>query len=155
MSTRGITLLLLTSIASLVGCGGPGVELGQVSGIVRLDGVPLANVRVEFVPEPGDNASSAAVPIATATTGSQGEYRLQLPGGRSGAPVGWQRVVVEDLSVAEPPRSREEADETPLPAPASRVPAAYRLATRTPLRLEVKPGPQDMPLDLQSVAPRN
>ena len=48
---------------------------------------------------------------------------------------------------------REEADEAPLPAPPSRVPAAYRLVARTPLRLEVKPGPQDLPLDLQGVGP--
>jgi hypothetical protein len=79
-----------------------------VEGTVTLDGAPLPDVEVVFVPDPargntGNNAS--------AVTDAQGRYRLRSPKeGRDGAAVGAHRVVVTDLrmvaDVTGTPRAR-------------------------------------------------
>src|SRR4051794_11621485 len=82
-------------VAALVaGCAGR--EFAEVEGTVTLDGAPLPEVEVVFVPDPerglgGNNA--------TAYTDAQGHYRLRaVRDGRDGATLGWYRVVVIDLA---------------------------------------------------------
>ena len=50
------------------GCGGSGLDLAPVSGRVTLDGEPLANVTVTFLPKDGASASGR--------TNDNGEYEL-------------------------------------------------------------------------------
>ena len=73
-----------------------------------------------------------------AVTDEQGRYKLRLDGKRDGAVAGWHRVMVEDMN-AERPRQGEAPKTVP------RVPAPYSLPS-SPLRKEVKPGPQTIDL---------
>ena len=80
-------------VVSLTACGGGGgteaPELGQVTGKVTLDGAPLADASVTFMP--GKVRSSAA------TTDSEGKYELIYIRQVKGASIGKHNVVVSKL----------------------------------------------------------
>ncbi|MCG6157995.1 carboxypeptidase-like regulatory domain-containing protein [Rubinisphaera margarita] len=85
-----LMFLALTSPALLVGCGGGGSsdqpELGKVSGTVTMDGQPLSNVTVTFVPQSG--APSFGV------TDESGKYELTYSGSEKGAAIGEHKVSI-------------------------------------------------------------
>jgi hypothetical protein len=76
---------------ALPGCGGGGssVTLVESKGKVLLDGEPLANAQVSFIPESG--------PVATGTTKADGTFLLTT-GGRLGVAPGNCRVTVFAVS---------------------------------------------------------
>jgi len=135
-------LLVLGLVAGLTGCNKPD-PLGDVVGVVRLDGQPLTHVLIQFLPEPDRRTTG---PQSRAASDPQGHYRLRCDDQRDGAVTGWHRVILEDMAIYDAPR-REE-----LPAkvgPPVRVPSVYRSANTTPLRFEVKPGLQTIDLELR------
>ena len=71
------------ALVCLVGCGS---KLASVSGIVRLDGKPIAAAGVAF--HPVDKG-----PVASGTTDADGRYRLET-GSQSGVAPGEYRVTV-------------------------------------------------------------
>lgn len=73
----------------LLGCGSSGPEIASVEGTVTLDGQPLANASVVFVPEGGRPAG--------ASTDAQGKYVLNFSGGRKGALPGKNVVRISTL----------------------------------------------------------
>src|SRR5262245_38752936 len=77
--------LLVFAIALLAGCGEGGPRLGQVTGKVTLDGKPLPNVSVTFMPKEGGTASGV--------TDANGNYELTHNNGK-GAPLGKNMVAV-------------------------------------------------------------
>jgi hypothetical protein len=109
------------AMAALVGCGGSR-EFAEVEGRVTLDGQPLTDVEIVFLPDPargnqGNNAS--AYPDA------DGRYRLQaLRDNRAGTVLGPHRVVVLDLTAIVPPGG--QAGSKP-----RRFPPKYGAATDT------------------------
>jgi hypothetical protein len=129
----------------LAGCD-PRVEWGEVEGTVRHQGKPLANVLVAFVPDPDQGGTGVR---AVGQTDEQGRYRLRDEGGRAGAPVGWYRVVLEDLAAYAVPR---ETDGTLTRKPPVRFPARFGDLLKTPLRRQVQPGAQTVDLDLSNVS---
>lgn len=108
-----------------------------------LRGQPLANVLVSYLPDPDKKGAGAA--RAAARTDERGRYRLRGEAGQDGAVVGWYRVTVEDLTVNEAARA---PDGTLLRKPPARFAPAFGDPLRTPLRKEVRPGPQTVDLDL-------
>ena len=87
-------ILFLAVVAFGGGCARP-PERGEVEGVVKLNGTPLAGVQVAFAPttEGGtDNLRSTGV------TDSAGKYRLKGTQGEPGAPVGTHTVVVVDVT---------------------------------------------------------
>ncbi len=69
-------LVLLTVVPLAAGCGGgrkATVEVVKVSGIVKLDGQPLADAEVNFL---GQQYAGVA------KTGPEGRYELEAAGGR-------------------------------------------------------------------------
>jgi len=137
-------LLLALGVLPLLvtGCGG-GSPLAEVEGTVALDGAPLENVLVSFLPDPAKGTDG---PRSTGVCDAQGRFRLRCDDGREGAVVGWHRVVVEDLALYATPR---EEGSSPQPAARlSRVPPRYRAAATTPISVEVEPGPQTIPIEL-------
>ncbi len=79
---------LLVMSFSFLGCGSDDTPpLGQVKGVIKLDGVPLEGVIVLFKPEQGR--------VATGTTNAQGEYTLEFSYGVSGCKVGPNTVSLE------------------------------------------------------------
>jgi hypothetical protein len=95
-----------------------GVELAPVEGVVLLEGRPLANVGVTFLPE-------GKGPLASGNTNAAGEFRLSTLRPGDGAPVGRHRVVLGPS---------EEG------AAAVAVPPEYGRPETTPLSVEVLPG---------------
>lgn len=130
-----VGLAFLPLIAT-VGCGGSDPNLGQVEGVVRLDGQPLADATLIFVQGQGRPAAGV--------TDAEGRYRVSLGGKRVGTAAGINRV---QISTARGPS--ETADGTPLPAIAERVPTAYN--AESTLVVEVKAGEKVVAdFDLQS-----
>jgi len=135
---------LVTMVAMLaVGCARQ-VSLAEVEGTVYLDGNPLDNVLVCFLPDP---AKGTAGPRSVAATDAQGHYRLRCDDRGEGAVIGWHRVVVEDLAPYVAPRDEKTSPGQTAP---SRVPSAYTTSANTPLSIEIKPDRQTVNLDLRS-----
>src|SRR5262249_59754609 len=89
------TLFWLWSIALLTpGCGQKAAEWGEVEGVVRRDGKPLANVLVKFMP---DLTKSNRGQFSEGTTDEEGRFRLVCYKQGLGAAVGWHRVVLADM----------------------------------------------------------
>lgn len=87
-----IVIMCFVAPLSLTACGGgsdDAPELGQVSGIVTLDGAPLADANITFMPE-GVRSSSA-------TTDSTGKYELIYIRDEKGAAIGKHAVVISKL----------------------------------------------------------
>jgi hypothetical protein len=67
---RILVLTFATTLFAIIGCGG--VKYVPVSGVVTLDGKPLANAMVLFQPI-GDQGGVGS----TAKTDSEGRYKLE------------------------------------------------------------------------------
>lgn len=133
------TLLLGCCVAAILGCSDT-VELGKVTGAVTLDGKPIGEVRVLFVPVPGDGGEGV---YSDCFTGEDGKYDLIYSGIAEevvhGAILGQHTVAVED-SKAEESRG----------AIAIRIPDRYSSGARSPLKYEVKSGEQTYDIELKS-----
>jgi hypothetical protein len=119
------------------------VPVVAVTGTVRIDGQPAANVLVTFLPDPEKGTKG---PRSAAATDAEGRYRLRSDEQRDGAVPGWHRVIVEDL--AQYAMRREEKTPRPAGPFRSRVPAAYHDPRQTPLCVEVRQDAPTHDLDL-------
>jgi hypothetical protein len=125
-------LLLLGCAASGCGNGGPDdlPDLAAVTGFITLDGQPLANARVVFLPEKSGGASGAI-------TAEDGSYELKYRSGEPGAALGKHAVQIStDVDGAMTPE-------------AERVPAQFN--RETTLSAEVTEGPNEHDFDLKSL----
>ncbi|WP_417383263.1 hypothetical protein [Gimesia sp.] len=112
-------------IASLTACGG-GIappELGQVTGKVTLDGVPLTDASVTFMPE--------KVRASSCMTDSEGKFDLVYIRDEKGAAIGHHKVIVSKLK-----------NETEV------IPEEYN--SETELTADVKSGTNEINFDLTS-----
>lgn len=85
-------IILVVSLAT--GCSEKEHPYGEVEGVVTMDGKPLTNVEIVFLPDPekgNKGRRSSAVPD------KDGRYRIASDLGQNGAPVGIHRVLVNDL----------------------------------------------------------
>lgn len=123
MKTKhGVMLVAAVFVLALnFGCGGRELpELAPVEGTVTLDGKPVPNVMVQFLPENGGRPS-------TGTTDDQGHYELTYVAGEEGARLGRNKVEVVMIW----------PDGEPTPGVKDVVPRAYK-GTDTTLSYEVK-----------------
>lgn len=120
--------------AALVGCN-RGPELAEVEGTVTLNGKPLEKVRVEFHP-------AGEGPRATAVTDANGKYVLMSDGGgRAGAVVGSNKVVLKDVSMyPDRPISRDELNTDFGKGMKIRIKPVYADPAKTSLSKTVNPG---------------
>jgi hypothetical protein len=122
----------VVGLLALAGCGGQGAfEYAEVEGKVTLAGKPLSGVEVAFYP---DDEGAKQLPYATGKTDGSGNYTLALQGGKPGALVGKNRVVVNWPL----PERRDDQKRSPPPGPP--IPTLYTVASETPLLFEVKRG---------------
>jgi hypothetical protein len=143
---------LAIALTPLLGCGRDSPP-ATVEGTLRLDGKPLDNCLITFLPEPGQGAKQ---PHSSGLTDKNGSFRLRRDDQKEGAATGWHRVTVQDMSVSTGVIRRdhgkvdEEMDENTPPPPVrrSRVPQQYMSPRDTPLRKEVKAGHQVIELDI-------
>jgi hypothetical protein len=149
-------LLVSAALIFLAGCGQQ--PSGEITGVVTLDGQPMPDIEVRFLPDPEKGTTGRH---AAARTDVQGRYRLVVDKvGRDTVPVGFHRVCLYDLLADDPygsgaTRVREPAgvplSEQPLPQRhRSRIPLEYITADSTPLRnIEVKAGSQTINLEIR------
>ncbi len=135
----GVAALLVGALAT-VGCGSS-YQVAEVNGVLLIRGKPGNKIQIQFIP---DIDKGSKGPISTAQTDSQGRFTLQLMEGaaassRPGAVVGWHRVVLSDLQLA------ESATGQGVPI---RLPPQYTLPGATPLSWEVTPGKQSIQLEV-------
>lgn len=152
MSVRRVVFLILVLFAA--GCSGP--QFASVEGIVTLDDKPVADLEVQFIPEPSTATSG---PPASAYTDKDGRYRI-VAAGTSGVGVGQHRVCINDATLMMPGGGKTDADpESGVPGTTatnpqtkrSRVPTTYSDATRTPfLAIDIRPGTQTQNFTLKS-----
>jgi hypothetical protein len=145
---RYVTFWALLALPA-IGCT-PKSDFAEVSGVVLLDGKPMPAALVEFLP---DSEQGTHGPVSAATTDDEGRFRLVSHDQHPGAVVGKHRVLVQDA------RSIPQAvtDHSKVKAPPvlpSRIPSTYGSAASTPLRIEVKPGPQSINLEVKGKASR-
>jgi hypothetical protein len=127
-STRRAIIYICVAIGT-AGCGksGPKIEFGKVQGSVLVNGHPQPNVQVQFTPDPEKGNGLPA--YAGAVSDDKGNYSLRysyMNKTGDGAPVGWNRVSLIDMSAKN--------------AKASAIPANYGNAATSPLLFEVKAG---------------
>ena len=90
--SRLCVVLLATTCLAAIGCDGG--KYSAVSGIVTVDGQPIANVRVVFAPEAvGDNHSPG--PWSKGVSDESGRFTLRTRHGDPGAVVGPHKVGFE------------------------------------------------------------
>jgi hypothetical protein len=134
-------------LLGLVGCGKQVEYNNAVEGTVTLNGKPLANVLVEFVPDPPEGVKADP---SRALADENGHYTLERADGEPGAMVGHHFVVI--LRGRGMDRSIDEfADEEGAPGRDRRpIPARYTTASTTPLRIEVHASEHTYNLELRS-----
>ena len=136
--TRGLALVfaMIVLLPLGAGCGKKGRvwELnGQVEGVVKLEGTPLAHVFVRFVP----NDPVEQGPISHGQTDSKGHFTLSTEDDRDGAVIGKHKILVF--------AGRTESGARI----GSNVPPSYRTAKDSRLELEVTPDKHSYELDLK------
>src|SRR5262245_17123574 len=114
---RHIWLLVLLCL-SASGCGSES-PIVPVSGIVKLDGEPMPDAVVEFIPDPDRGTQG---PRSSATTDEKGRFILVCDDRRRGAVPGFHRVLIQDARTFAAPRVREGTVKV---LPPSRVPERY------------------------------
>jgi hypothetical protein len=144
---RRIAAAWLIGIAvATAGCGKKAPALnGEVAGVLTFDGKPLANVRIEFMPESVDGVK---FPGSYATTDGAGSYKLMCENQKPGAFLGKHRVVILQGSPRENSHDRVEPTSNEI-----RVPASYGIASKTPLQIDVTANKHNYPIELTSATP--
>jgi hypothetical protein len=105
---RRLIAALCVSVLAL-GCGREPYRLAPVAGTVAMDGKPLPNVHVSFVPL-GTAENSNPGPGSRALTNAQGQFNLTTTTGRLGAVVGKHRVSIEAEQPAAASAAGEQSD---------------------------------------------
>jgi hypothetical protein len=139
---RSLCRWLLAGLIAGLGCG---PRVAEVQGTVKLNGTPLSDIEVYFIP---DGQKGTRGPRAAAVTDPEGRFRLDLGTLGQGALIGHHRVVLVDrLALAPVPDERVEKARSRGPQP-SRIPEKYMTATSTPLRAEVHAYSQTIDLEI-------
>lgn len=145
MRIPGRRCALLFALLALPACEAK-PQFAEVSGVVLLDGKPMSDALVEFLPDPHEGTHG---PRCSGITDGQGHFRLIRDDERPGAVVGFHRVLIQDVRTFPPPRNRHTGGKPPV-MPPSRVSRRYGNASVTPLRQEVKPEAQTVTLEVKS-----
>jgi hypothetical protein len=134
-------LCLIGTSISLVGCGEPAPEFGQVTGTLTVKGKPVPQMAIRFIPEAADG--NAPPVISSATTDAQGKYELRYYYRNQeglGAPVGHHRVLISDTRLGALAQGQR--------MPPQIVPLEYSNPATSPLEYDVAPGVQTIDITL-------
>ena len=130
----GIAALVVAATATAIGAGGckQGSEFAEVTGTVKIDGVPTPGVQVSFEPQSQDPRK--ILTAAYGMTDANGAYRLLRRGREAGAPIGLHHVRMTPVE--------QEGGKNAVIHP--------RYQANNALWAEVKPGPNVIDFDLPS-----
>lgn len=121
-----VPLCLCVSLSVCVGCGASGPEIASVSGKITMDGKPLANASVVFIPEDGRPAG--------ARTDANGNYVLNFTEGRRGAIPGKNSVRITTQREAE----KDENGKTVVAGSRETIAMEYNAASTLSFTVEPK-----------------
>jgi hypothetical protein len=141
MTRSAILTGFVLMVLGVGGCTPRTPPVTEVEGVVLLDGTPLPDVLVEFVPEDDEGRR---LPFSQGRTDSHGHYQLQCENAQLGAVVGLHKVMVRRPTARPDPET---------PAPASKgpaIPLVYQSVVDTPLTVVVKSGEKTHNLALKS-----
>lgn len=93
-SNRYLPLLLLAGMISFSGCGDGRFVYAPVSGMVTLDGKPLALAKVIFIPQPDGINDGLTGKMSYCVTDDTGHFDLKTINGDPGAKVGTNSVAI-------------------------------------------------------------
>jgi hypothetical protein len=142
---------IILALLTVAGCSrGPGYQLAEVKGTVKYKGKPIADVQVEFLPEPKDKTVTAVGPRSSGVTDKEGRFTLITDDQQPGAVIGSHRVLVRDMLTTGNKFVGRKADSDNFKFLPSRIPTVYADQARSPLRKEVQTGPQSIDLDLKT-----
>jgi hypothetical protein len=85
-------VLLLLVLSGPTGCGGSGVKLAGVSGVVTLDGRPVPGATIVFQPHTGKQSGGG--PESSGRCDSEGRFTLKTIHGETGAVVAVHKVMI-------------------------------------------------------------
>jgi hypothetical protein len=128
--------LAATLALAAIGCGARNWPMNeQVEGTVKMDGAPLPNVMVQFVP---DLDPKRQAPQSAGMTDENGHFTLTCDNKKPGAVLGKHNVVV----IAGRGSSGRTNDMDDVPAKDAlkakkSIPLDYAMTTKTPLKIEV------------------
>ncbi len=133
-----------------VGCADSGPPLGTVSGIVTMDGKPLANALVTFTPEAGGRGS-------TGKTDASGNYELAFIDGK-GALIGTHKVSVTTIKEAaaavamssDSPEYANQGSSADYDNATTKEPIPEKYNTKTELTFDVAAGSNTYDIPLES-----
>ena len=112
-----------------LGCGGS-KKFAPVSGVIKLDGKPLAGAFVGFEPVENDNGPNLQPTTAGGKTDDNGVYTLESVNGEKGALVGKHKVRISLLKMQQP-QDPEGGDARPRPrsgpATVEKLPTRYNM----------------------------
>ncbi|MFO0821437.1 MAG: hypothetical protein U1A77_26070 [Pirellulales bacterium] len=134
---------VLMTVATAAGCGSSSIPFGQVDGRVTMDGQPVQDVVVVFVPQ-ANGAGAAARSFGQPDPA--GRFQLKTDQGQAGAVVGEHVVILEDLGPYSAPRTE---DGTLLKPYVPRFPATYSDPVRSPWKVSVAAGSQTIELEVK------
>jgi hypothetical protein len=133
--TRLMIFGLLAVATSVTGC--QRADFASVQGIVTLDGKPLADIEVQFLPLPNQRTNH---PSTSVYTDADGKYSI-VASGDYGVLIGTHHVCLNDAMVMMPTSSAGQEDGTLASEGRartvkrkSRVPAIYSNSLGTPFR---------------------
>jgi hypothetical protein len=137
-------LTALCFVLALAGCAAKSTDqtkITPVSGVVALDGKPVAGATISFIP----TGSTPGVGARGRTDGA-GKYELETRFGGRGAPAGEYQVVVSKLTMPDGSDFAGDSTIAPIDSPAKQVlPAKYSARETTVLKAKV--GDSDTVLD--------
>ncbi|WP_437230856.1 carboxypeptidase regulatory-like domain-containing protein [Planctomicrobium sp. SH661] len=133
-----LSVLLTATLCLLPACRQSGPALGKVYGIVKLDGQPLADAQLLFIPASGGRSS-------TGETDSNGHYQLMYSAGKAGAVIGDHQVKITSATSGVVDLTTDKVVE---PARAEILPAKYH--TDSELTALVKNSKNEINFDLVS-----
>jgi len=136
---RAFTPLAFVLLAVIAGCGKTWSLNDSVEGTVTLDGAPVPNVMVQFVPDD----LKVQYPTSTGTTDDKGHFQLTCQNGTPGAVVGKHNVVV-----------LVGRTDTGAPASPVAIPAVYKMVAETPCQVDVTADKHSYDVKLTHAAPR-
>jgi hypothetical protein len=137
---RELLFVVGLGLACFGGCGGRGTL--PCSGVVTLDGKPLADAAVAFLPKSGG-------PPATGRTDAEGRFTLTTPPDSPGALPGDYAVTVAAFTV-KPPKQLKATDVYEQAPIEWRAPQRYSRPETSELTATIARGQQEFPFALKS-----
>jgi len=145
-------LFSLLFVVALIGCGsGGGLRVEYVEGVLTLDGEPLSEASVTFVP----TSDGPTIETAMGMTNDRGVYKLSSMNGKpmAGAVAGEYKVLVSKVHAESLTDGLEYGATMGYAVPYRQtqlLPHIYRDMQETPFSATVKKGKNKIDLELKS-----